>query len=625
MTNVSLRGSLAWSDRRSENYTHAGSASTQPYIHTLTEGYYMAGKDDDIMLSPTGYWYVRSFTDSKPLSWSLRLKGDWTRRFGAVLNRLMAGVEYTGSKNQGRGLYYEDMRYAPTWREYRYDELPTLNNIALYVEDKVSLNTSRLSTLEMTAGLREDMTLISNSDYGTVGSFSPRLNSRYIFWRNRRSQWVRDLSIHAGWGKSVKLPSFQVLYPAPSYSDHLAFSSPSTGNNTSYYAYHTYPATAVYNPGLRWQYTNQTDVGLEMDIKGTRISVSAFHNRTHHPYMATHVYTPFAYRYTPPSSLNGIAIDVENRSYDIDRQTGVVTVAGSDGIQQVALDGTTRKTYLANTKYVNASPTDRYGLEWMVDFRQIEPLNTSIRLDGNYYYYKGIDDVLFADIPSSSSTMSDGQPYQYVGYYRGSNNTGTGSLATASVSNGALSKQLNLNTTITTHIPKIRMIVALRLECSLYDYRRSLSELEDGTRGIVLDNQSDYFGVPYDGNSENRYVAIYPEYFSTWDNPNELIPFAERFVWARDNDPTLYNDLSKLVQKSNYAYVMNANRLSAYYSANLSVTKEIGDHVSISFYANNFFNNMKKIHSSQTGLDTSLFGSSYIPSYYYGLSLKLKL
>ena len=169
------------------------------------------------------------------------------------------------------------------------------------------------------------------------------------------------------------------------------------------------------------------------------------------------------------------------------------------------------------------------------------------------------------------------------------------------------------------------MIVALRLECSLYDYRRSLSELEDGTRGIVLDNQSDYFGVPYDGNSENRYVAIYPEYFSTWDNPNELIPFAERFVWARDNDPTLYNDLSKLVQKSNYAYVMNANRLSAYYSANLSVTKEIGDHVSISFYANNFFNNMKKIHSSQTGLDTSLFGSSYIPGYYYGLSLKLKL
>jgi hypothetical protein len=69
---------------------------------------------------------------------------------------------------------------------------------------------------------------------------------------------------------------------------------------------------------------------------------------------------------------------------------------------------------------------------------------------------------------------------------------------------------------------------------------------------------------------------------------------------------------------------MNPNRLSAYYSANLSVTKEIGDHVSVSFYANNFFQNMSKIYQSQTDLKTSLFASSYIPSYYYGLSLRVK-
>ena len=71
--------------------------------------------------------------------------------------------------------------------------------------------------------------------------------------------------------------------------------------------------------------------------------------------------------------------------------------------------------------------------------------------------------------------------------------------------------------------------------------------------------------------------------------------------------------------------MMNANRISGYYSANLSITKEIGDHVSVSFYANNFLNNMNTVHSSQTDLETSLFGSSYIPSYYYGLSLRLKL
>ena len=144
-------------------------------------------------------------------------------------------------------------------------------------------------------------------------------------------------------------------------------------------------------------------------------------------------------------------------------------------------------------------------------------------------------------------------------------------------------------------------------------------------RGVVLADKSSYIGTPYDGTSENQYVAIYPEYYSTWDNPDERIPFAERLLWAKDHDATLFSDLSKLVVRSNYPYVMNPNRISSYYSANLSVTKEIGDHVSVSFYANNFFNNMGTVNSSQTDLETSLFASSYIPTYYYGLSLKLKL
>ena len=84
-------------------------------------------------------------------------------------------------------------------------------------------------------------------------------------------------------------------------------------------------------------------------------------------------------------------------------------------------------------------------------------------------------------------------------------------------------------------------------------------------------------------------------------------------------------DLSKLIVRTNYPYTLNPNRLSAYYSANLSITKEIGDHISVSFYANNFFRNMSTIHSSQTDLETSLFASSYIPDFYYGLSLRLKL
>ena len=631
ITNLSFSASLSYSDRMRESYDHRSSASTQPYLHTTEEGYYMTGKaeasgETPIVLGPTGYWYVLGYHDSKPLSWTARLKGERNSRMGSVASRLSAGIQYQGSCNQGRGTYYDNLAVAPTWREYRYDELPTMHNLALYAEEKLSVPTTRRATFELTAGLRSDITMIGGSDYGNASSLSPRANARYIFWRNRRKQVVSDMEVHAGWGKSVKLPSFQVLYPSPAYSDLLAFASTSTADNVSYYAYHTFPTKAQYNPQLKWQYTNQTDLGLTLTVMGTRVSLSAFHHKTHHSYMAAKSYTPFIYRYTGQTAVQQSAIPAEQRTFTIDRQTGVVTVSDATGsLPSKQLDYSDKQTYTVNQYYTNATPLSRYGLEWIVDFAQIRPLRTSLRIDGNYYSYKGIDDVLFADVPLGvSNVTSTGQPYQYVGYYRGTNTTGAGASASASVANGALSRQLNLNATLTTHLPKIRMIVALRVESTLYSYRRALSELSDAARGFMLDGKEGYVGQPYDGTTD-KFVILYPEYYSTWDNPQQLIPFAEKFLWAKDNDPVLYSDLSQLVVRSNYAYTMNPNRLSAYYSANISVTKEIGDHVSLSFYANNFFNTMRTVHSSQTDLDTSLFSSSYVPSFYYGLSLRLKI
>jgi len=631
ITNLSLSGSFSYSDKQTENYSSTSSASTQPYIHSREEGYFIATDYDinpnaNIILGPTGYWYVRGYVDSKPMNYSLKLKYKWTRNFSSVMSNLLIGAELTGSKNNGRGTYYEDMRYAPTWREYRYDELPAMNNIALYAEEKITVPILKRSSFELSAGIREDATLIKGSDYGTVSSLSPRINSRFVFWRNSKAA-VKDLSIHVGWGKSVKLPSMQVLYPSPSYSDKLSFASTSTKDNTSYYSYFTYPSTAIYNPNLKWQYTNQTDVGFEMNVKGTKINVSGYHHRTYRSYMATDVFTPYTYNYTSQSALQASGIASANRSYTVDEKTGVVTVYDMSGTKDpVVLPYKSKNTFVSNAKYVNASPIDRYGIEWVIDFAQIRALRTSLRVDGNFYCYKGIDETLFADIPlGASSLQSDGNPYSYIGWYRGSNATSAGYSASASVANGALSKQANMNFTISTHIPKIRMIVSMRVETSLLSYRRSLSEFSDGTRGYVLESSSDYFGEAYDGNTRDQFIAIYPEYYSTWDNPDELIPFYDKFVWAKENDRSLFNDLAKLVVRSNYAYVMNPNRLSKYLSANLSVTKEIGEHVTISFYANNFFNNLKKIRSSQTDLESSLFGSSYIPSFYYGLSLKLKI
>lgn len=620
--NVALQAAFSTADRRSESYTNTSSSSTQAYLHTMTNGYAIA-KDyadgmgtGDIILGPTGYWYVRSFNDQKPLTMQLKLKGEWTRRILGAVNKLTVGTELNSTRNNGQGTYYDDMRLAPTWRPYDYSLLPTMHSLAMYIEERLTIG-----RLMLVGGLRDDITMISGSDYGTAASLSPRLNARYNIIKGKNA----SLTLHAGYGKSVKLPSFQVLYPADTYTDRLVFTPGSTADGKAYYAYYTDVKCALYNKNLKWQHANQVEAGLDATVGKARLSVSAFWSRTYNPYQTLNVYTPFAYNQTSQSALEGCGIAAADRIYDVNPNTGVVSVTSATDGHTVTLPYSTRRTYTANRQYVNGSPVTRYGLEWVAEMPIISNRHTvglSLRIDGKYYHYRGIDNTLIAGSPNGigdQAESSDVQPL--IGYYVGSNVTSASTASTPTVSNGMLDKGCSLNTTLTARIPRLRLIMTMRLEATLLNYRRNLS---DNRTTIVLNEAGDVTGTKYTGQTDH-YVAVYPEYYSTWDNPSERIPFAEALLAAKDNNPTLYRQLSNLIVRSNTAYYFNPQDVSAYCSANFSVTKEIGKWVSLSFYANNFFNNLASVRNTQTGLKTSLFDSGYVPKFYYGASVRVKL
>lgn len=620
--NVALQAAFSTADRRSESYTNTSSSSTQAYLHTMTNGYAIA-KDyadgmgaGDIILGPTGYWYVRSFNDQKPVTMQLKLKGEWTRRILGAVNKLTVGTELNSTRNNGQGTYYDDMRLAPTWRPYDYSLLPTMHSMAMYVEERLTIG-----RLMLVGGLRDDITMISGSDYGTAASLSPRLNARYNIIKGKNA----SLTLHAGYGKSVKLPSFQVLYPADTYTDRLVFTPGSTADGKAYYAYYTDVQRALYNSNLKWQHANQVEAGLDATVGKARLSVSAFWSRTYNPYQTLNVYTPFAYNQTSQSALEGCGIAAADRIYDVNPNTGVVSVTSATDGHTVTLPYSTRRTYTANRQYVNGSPVTRYGLEWVAEMPIISNRHTlglSLRIDGKYYHYRGIDNTLIAGSPNGigdQAESSDVQPL--IGYYVGSNVTSASTASTPTVSNGMLDKGCSLNTTLTARIPRLRLIMTMRLEATLLNYRRNLS---DNRTTIALNEAGDVTGTKYTGQTDH-YVAVYPEYYSTWDNPSERIPFAEALLAAKDNNPTLYRQLSNLIVRSNTAYYFNPQDVSAYCSANFSVTKEIGKWVSLSFYANNFFNNLASVRNTQTGLKTSLFDSGYVPKFYYGASVRVKL
>lgn len=617
ISNLELSTSMNYSNKQSETNTRHSSAASMAAIHATETGYFVATNYDEnpnapVTLLPTGYWYRIEYYDNKLMDFSAKIKADRVDNQEGYTNRMLVGLDYSNSGNLGRGSYYGDMRYAPTWRPFVLSDVPHTNNMAIYLEDKLIKDLDERSHVELVAGLRSDNTYVNQSEYGWVSNISPRTNAKYAL-KNGKTSFVRTFEVYAGWGKSVKLPSLGVLNPTPSYAHNIAFAPGSTANNVAYDGYYNHTNTMLYNSDLKYQYNNQIEIGFRANIKGTVINVSAYRNKTVNPYIYETVFSPYSYKKTDQTSLENSPIPIGDRRYTIDQTTGIVTVHDAGGNHSsYELAYAVKNEFQSRSRYTNGSPVMRMGVDWMVDFAKIKALATSLRLDGNFYYYKGLEEHIFAT--TSSLLMANDEPYKYIGYYAGS----------TSYSNGSISRQANANLTITTHIPKARMVVTLRIESSLYDYSQRLSEYAGSKRGFVLENRGDYFGKDTEIYNRNQYVGIYPLYYSKWDDMDTKIPFAEKFAWAKENDPELYTELAKLVEKTYYKNFFNANRISAYYCANLNVTKEIGDIASVSFFARNFTQNLGRVSSTQTGGDASLY-SSYIPDFYYGISMRIKL
>ena len=195
ITNLELFTSFTYSDKLYKVNKKNDSSTAQPLIRGTQEGYFLTqnykeNPEASIIQGPVGNWYELSYTDNKPMDYTLKLKADWIRKFSKMTNKVLIGMDFRSSGNKGKGLYYDDLRVAPSWREYKYSDLPFTNNLAFFAEDKMTLPIKH-STLQLTAGLRLDMTLINQSEYGTVKSLSPRFNAKYIFWK-KANKAIKD-------------------------------------------------------------------------------------------------------------------------------------------------------------------------------------------------------------------------------------------------------------------------------------------------------------------------------------------------------------------------------------------------------------------------------------------------
>ena len=624
ITNLELNASIIYSDKLQRENSLYHSAATSTSLHSTRNGYYMSapfveGGENAAVLVDKGNWYNVMALDDRPLNSKVTLKANWAKNVGIVNSKVKLGVDWTTDKNYGVGEYSEELAKAPTYREWRFCDVPVMTNLAAFAEENLMFRFGGDARLNLIAGLRWDNTIIPESAYGVTSSLSPRFNAKYTFFtqKSRGKAFFRELAVRASWGVAVKQPSFSVLYPKPSYFDINVFTSTADANNVVNRAYYVMPRTINYNADLVWQRNRQSEVGIEANLGGTKVSLAAFYNKTLYAYDIIQNYERFEYIYTPTSAVQGISIPATERLFSIDPVTGVVTVTDRSGAMQPAeVAGQNRKQFVSSYFEDNDdTPVTRYGLEWVVDFPRIKPLNTTIRLDGTFYSYRSLYTDMLAYCPTTR-TSSDGGLYKYVGFFYGGR----------SITNGKETRTVRTNLTFTTNIPQARMILSLKLESCLLSYARGLSERADGSaRSYVMTDPSNVLSISDESvyvNEEGCYSVVFPDTFCSFDDPAPK-PFLETFMAAKENNPALYSDLRELVLPNDqYSYYFLKDFSTPYFSANFSVTKEIGDLASISFYANNFFNNMGQVYSTKTRTWSSV--TSYIPRFHYGLTVRLK-
>ena len=583
VTNLKFDASVNFNDNLFRYHKYESHASNQPAVHAEQAGYFLA---DRLPLT----YFSDQVIDSKELDFAASLKYNWHKRWDGVKSFLKAGLQWKANGNVGQGEYYEDPALAANgYRPRPYTDYPFMHNLSVYAEEHLTLPIAT-TKLEVTAGLRMENVFIKDSQYEGKTTLSPRFNVKW--------QLTDALAVRGGWGITEKLPSYYILYPKQEYRDIQTFGF-SYGSQTSY-IYYTQPYTVVYNPQLRWQRNSNSEVAVDAAFADWKMSLVGFYNVTKGPYNFLNVYEPYSYDILQKPADYAMPSDPQIK---VDPQTGEVYVRGGNSDYWTPMElKVTDRTFAKSTKQNNGADVTRAGAEFVLEFPEIKPIRTTFRLDAAYTFTRYLNEQVAAYYQKGwSHTYLPNRSYQYVGLYAngGSND---------SVANGKVTHNLDANLTAITHIPQARLIITCRLEMSLLRRSRNLSQYngEDYAFTISETDNRRTDGNIYDGNS---YTAVYPVAYMDLDG--QVHPFTE----AEAADPAF----ASLILKSGNAYTFAQDGYGMYMSANLSITKEIGDHVSLSFFANNFTNSRPYVKSMATGV-----GTIFTPAFYYGLTCRLK-
>lgn len=499
--------------------------------------------------------------EGRPIYASAKLTANITDKYGPFYNRFILGFEWTTKGNRGDGKTF-DPHYPPSQniRPRPFKDIPFIHEYTGFVEDKFTIPFSEEMSLQLSAGIRFTNIATPAADYDITAD--PRLNAKLtLLDRNYNREGIQYLSVRGGWGILTKMPTLAYLYPDPYYADRISFNYNDDDNHYSL-AVITTDVAQTENPDLKLPHSRNMEIGLDLKMFGITGNFAYFKEKLTHAFNWQTTGRPSNYRRYVYDHTMGKP----------EYTDGQVTVGG----QPIGYE--TINSFISYNRPGNGITIDKWGIEYSLDFGKIIPLQTSILVDGAYFYEKQHNETLMT---SQVSDVVDGKPYPYLGIYAGS----------AGASNGTEQQRLNTNIRLVTHIPQLRLVVTLSGQCVWMDKNRNFYKYKGANMVYMKDDDDNYVFGNVEKDLKNLKCVNPIAYMDTYG-------MIHRFTDKEAGDPLF----QKMILK-NRASTYAENDPSPYFMLNLRLTKEIGDYATLSFYANNFTNSRPKRYYKAYGME----------------------
>ena len=552
--------------------------NTASRINGITEGWFTGELDE-----------FDKRNEELPVYLNAKISGHLNSLVGNSLLKSMVGMEFNTKGNRGRGIWYTGS--SPQYfRERDYREIPFMNDISLFVEER--LNGKLFGrNFDISAGVRMTKMLISGYSYSPV--LEPRTNVRYAILPETRHGFFKSVSIRGGWGLMQKLPSVGLLYPAPVYIDNPLFQYRNTSSGQSLVVMQTEVVDNRLQYELSPARSRNIELGLDADLSGTIVRLTFFNEKLNGGITDNYSYVTSSY-------------DFYNSVSDPDAapvfKDGRVWVKDAGG-EYIPLGYSTLTEFKQYQTPDNRGESKKWGIEYEIDFGRIRAINTSILFSGAYINQIEGSPGLKREYMSFTDPVNSREKLPYVGIYESRANYLT-------VGDG--NRRFTSNLHLVTNIPSLRLVVSLIGQCIWMNDRWNVY---DKDRVYKLDNNGNRQYGDWGGIRNDEIMYRDPDFYL--DKNGIVRPFSDYYTTS---DSDLKKRLKMLILSTNQPYYFQKAGFRPYFMANIRVTKEIGNIASLSFYANNFTNS-RPVMKLKTRPNAA--GTRVNTDIYFGAELKL--